>query len=134
MSPRSTDWIFHLAIPSQDLNASAEFYEKLGCQIARRYDDRITINFFGDQVVCHLSPDNIDLEPKMYPRHFGITFIDRGNFDALHQQAQNNHLLFYQPLFIRFKDMKEQHASFFLQDPSNNLIEFKYYFDGGLIY
>ena len=47
--------VFHLAIPVYDLDESQEFYVgALGCKLARRYADRITIDFFGDQLVCHL--------------------------------------------------------------------------------
>ena len=53
---RTTSDVFHLAIPTHDLDAAQEFYvTKLGCKLARRYDDRITLDFFGDQVVCHLT-------------------------------------------------------------------------------
>ena len=66
--------VFHLAIPALNLDDAQRFYvEGLGCTLARRYDDRITLNFFGDQVVCHLS-DSIDTAPALYPRHFGVTF------------------------------------------------------------
>ena len=35
---------------------TVDFYvTKLGCKLARRYDDRVTFDFFGDQLVCHLS-------------------------------------------------------------------------------
>ena len=55
--------------------------EKLGCYLARRYDDRITLDFFGDQLVCHLSDETVEA-PSLYPRHFGITFRRREDFDA----------------------------------------------------
>ncbi len=75
---------FHLAIPARDLDEAQQFYvDHLGCHLARRYDDRITLDFFGDQVVCHLS-DAWDREPlDLYPRHFGVTFRQREDFDAL---------------------------------------------------
>ncbi|HYZ38820.1 MAG TPA: hypothetical protein VE673_19245, partial [Pseudonocardiaceae bacterium] len=56
--------MFHLAIPAANLADAHRFYvEGLGCSLARRYPDRITLNFFGDQVVCHLSSD-IDPLPR----------------------------------------------------------------------
>ena len=62
---RTTDDTFHLAIPAQDLDAAQQFYVAgLGCKLARRYDDRITLDFFGDQLVCHLS-DAIDPAPTL---------------------------------------------------------------------
>jgi extradiol dioxygenase family protein len=66
---RDINKVFHLAIPCKDLDERAEFYGKLGCKLARRYPDRVTFNFFGDQVVCHLSPESVEALPKMYPRH-----------------------------------------------------------------
>ena len=75
---RTTHDAFHLAIPVADLDEAQDFYVTgLGCKLARRYDDRITLDFFGDQVVCHLS-ELWDCEPQLYPRHFGVTFADRG--------------------------------------------------------
>ena len=53
---RTTADVFHLAIPTHDLDAAQDFYvTRLGCKLARRYADRITLDFFGDQVVCHLT-------------------------------------------------------------------------------
>lgn len=125
---RNTNQIFHLAIPCADLAKAKGYYiDQLGCSLARAYDDRITINFFGDQVVCHLAPDAIDKLPKMYPRHFGITFLEKSEFDAVLSRAKQKGLDFFREPFIRFKGKKEEHHTFFLQDPSNNLLEFKYY-------
>jgi len=57
---RSSDNAFHLAIPVHDLDAAYGFYvEGLGCKLARRYPDRITLDFFGDQLVCHLDPSHV---------------------------------------------------------------------------
>lgn len=119
--------IFHLAIPVDDLAAARDFYSKLGCRVAREYDDRITIVFFGHQLVCHLSPDGIDPKPVMYPRHFGITLHDREAFDALWSRARERGIAVFQEPMTRFEGKPEEHATFFLVDPSNNLIEFKYY-------
>lgn len=126
--------IFHLAIPSADLDQSTDFYSKLGCRIARRYDDRITIEILGHQVVCHLSPDKIEKRPEIYPRHFGITFTEEKLFEQLLAIAVENKLEFFREPFIRFKGLPEEHRAFFLKDPSNNLLEFKYYYDPRMVY
>ncbi len=85
---RDTHNVFHLAIPARDLDEAYDFYvKKLGCKLARRYNDRITLDFFGDQVVCHHSQDYA-AEPKEYPRHFGVTFRDRDEFDNLLKLAR----------------------------------------------
>lgn len=132
---RESNKVFHLAIPTRSVQESVDFYvHKLGCKLARLYDDRVTIDFFGDQVVCHLSPDEIIQEPKMYPRHFGVTFTDRTEYDHLYALAKARKIEFFKEQFVRFKGTPEEHSSFFLIDPSNNLLEFKYYVDPRMIY
>jgi len=131
---RTTDDVFHLAIPALDLDAAEQFYVKvLGCKLARRYADRITLDFFGDQLVCHLS-DRIDHDPAMYPRHFGITFRRRDDFDAVLRLARVREATFFAAPSQRFEGMIEEHSTFVLQDPSNNLIEFKHYVDHRMMY
>ena len=126
---------FHLAIPSRDLDESDTFYRQgLGCHLARRYDDRITFDFFGDQLVCHLS-ERWDRElGDLYPRHFGVTFHRREDFDAVLFLAETRELPFYRAAQPRFKDMVEEHTTFVLADPSNNLIEFKHYRDARMMH
>ena len=125
---------FHLAIPVADLDEAQEFYvTKLGCHLARRYADRITLDFFGDQVVCHLSNDVVS-EPALYPRHFGVTFRERVDFDAVLTLAVQRGIPFFRMVQPRFKDLVEEHLTFVLRDPSNNLIEFKHYRDPRMMY
>lgn len=124
---------FHLAIPSHDLGAAYHFYvEGLGCHLARSYDDRITLDFFGDQLVCHLhhvdAPDT-DAELDLYPRHFGITFADRAEFDALLRLIELRKLPVFRDTATRFEGLVEEHQTVVLRDPSRNLLEFKHYAD-----
>ena len=57
--------IFHLAIPSHDLDAATVFYSgALHAEPARRYHDRQTFNFFGHQLVCHLDEDLIPIPSR----------------------------------------------------------------------
>ena len=126
---RETRDAFHLAIPALDLDEAYEFYVTgLGCKLARRYNDRITLDFFGDQVVCHLS-ETVDAQPGLYPRHFGVTFREQADWDRLRRLAETRKLTFFAEPFLRFQGMVEEHESFVLQDPSHNLLEFKYYAD-----
>ncbi len=126
---RDTANAFHLAIPARDIDEAQAFYVGLlGCHLARRYDDRITLDFFGDQVVCHLS-DQADPDPGLYPRHFGVTFRHRDDFDAVLFLAVTRDVPFFLTQQTRFKDLVEEHQTFVLRDPSSNLIEFKHYRD-----
>jgi extradiol dioxygenase family protein len=126
---------FHLAIPARDLDEAQDFYvRKLGCHLARRYPDRITLDFFGDQLVCHLS-DEWDREPPdLYPRHFGVTFRHREDFDCLLRLIGARDIRAHRPCQTRFEGLAEEHLTLVLCDPSHNLIEFKWYRDSRLMY
>jgi uncharacterized protein len=126
--------VFHLAIPARDLDEAHRFYvEQLGCKLARRYPDRITLDFFGDQLVCHLS-DEWDRRPDLYPRHFGVTFRERDDFDRLLDLARRRCVQFSRDVQTRFDGLVEEHLTFVLRDPSNNLLEFKHYRDPRMMY
>jgi len=126
--------VFHLAIPARDLDETQRFYvEGLGCHLARRYEDRLTLDFFGDQVVCHLS-DDVDDDPQLYPRHFGVTFRRREDFDALLRCAELRKLPLFRECQTRFEGRVEEHLTFVLRDPSSNLLEFKHYRDARMMY
>ncbi len=70
----------------------------------------------------------------MYPRHFGVTFVDKDRFDELYERALKNQAPLFKEMFVRFKGKREEHHTFFLKDPSNNLLEFKYYHDSAMKY
>lgn len=134
---RTTCDVFHLAIPVHDLDEAQQFYvAMLGCKLARRYPDRITVDFFGDQLVCHLTeaeppaPESLDL----YPRHFGVTFREAADFQAVYDCAVIRKIPFFRDVSSRFEAMAEEHRTFVLVDPSGNLLEFKHYRDPRMMY
>ena len=134
---RTTHDVFHLAIPVHDLDEAQQFYvTQLGCKLARRYPDRITLDFFGDQLVCHLSEDDAAPEKpaSLYPRHFGVTFRDPAEFEALYRCAVTRKIPFFHDVSTRFEAMAEEHSTFVLIDPSGNLLEFKHYRDPRMMY
>jgi extradiol dioxygenase family protein len=126
---------FHVAIPVADIDEAQEFYvTKLGCHLARRYDDRITLDFFGDQVVCHLTEGYESGPLELYPRHFGITFRHRQEFDDLLYLVAQRNVPVFRPAQPRFKGQVEEHETVVLVDPSGNLLEFKHYRDPRMMY
>lgn len=134
---RTTCDVFHLAIPVHDLDEAQRFYvTMLGCKLARRYPDRITVDFFGDQLVCHLA----ETEPPalesldLYPRHFGVTFREVADFQAVYDCAVIRKIPFFRDMSSRFEGMAEEHRTFVLADPSGNLLEFKHYRDPRMMY
>ena len=82
---------FHLAIPVNDLAKARAFYgDLLGCPEGRSSDRWIDFNFFGHQLVCHLSETSTDQNPISNPvdghdvpvPHFGIV-LDMPDWRAL---------------------------------------------------
>ncbi len=131
---RSTKDSFHLAIPVADLDEALDFYVfGLGAKLARRYADRITLDFFGDQVVCHLSEQTPE-EPVIYPRHFGVTFAEAPDFDRLVRLVELRKLRVIAGPALRFEGTAEEHRTLCLADPSNNVLEFKTYVDPRMQY
>jgi uncharacterized protein len=125
---------FHIAIPTYDLDAAVDFYVGgLGAKLARRYPDRVTFDFFGDQLVCHLCEDVPD-EPVPYPRHFGVSFARSEDFDRLLRLVELRKLPTLGQSAVRFEGTAEEHRQIFLTDPSNNVLEFKVYDDPRLLY
>ncbi|AUH72029.1 VOC family protein [Legionella sainthelensi] len=120
--------LFHLAFPVHDLALAKEFYHhKLGFSLGRESENALILKFGSHQIVAH----KVDLTPPsqegIYPRHFGLIFLERDNFDAFIARIKMQHIPFEIPPKTRFKDTRIEHQSFFLKDPSNNLLEFKYY-------
>jgi len=127
---RDTRDSFHVAVPTHDLDEAVQFYVfGLGAKLARRYADRVTFDFFGDQLVCHLDPDAVADEPVAYPRHFGVTFARAEDFDRLIRLVEHRKLRTLSGPDTRFEGTAEQHRTIFLVDPSNNILEFKQYED-----
>ena len=132
---RDTHDAFHVAVPTHDLDEAVQFYVfGLGAKLARRYADRVTFDFFGDQLVCHLDESAVPDEPVPYPRHFGVTFVRAEDFDRLLRVVEHRKLRVLSGPATRFEGTAEQHRTIFLVDPSNNVLEFKQYDDPRLQY
>jgi hypothetical protein len=119
---------FHLAFPVDDLQAARSFYvDGLGCQAGREDDDSLILNLGGNQIVCQLVDTPLPAQKGIYPRHFGLIFQNKSDWEALIARAKEKKLKFFQPPKIRNAGTPIEHRTFFLQDPSNNLLEFKHY-------
>jgi len=122
---------FHLAIPVTDIEESKRFYHNLlGAKIGRFSDTWIDFDFFGHQLVCHLSPNSIseisnpvDQEDVPVP-HYGVV-LDWNQFETIIKQLEEKKINFFIKPTIRFKGEVGEQATAFLKDPSGNAIEFK---------
>ena len=122
---------FHLAIPVTDLEESKKFYHNLlGAKIGRFSDTWIDFDFFGHQLVCHLSPTSsseilnpVDQVDVPVP-HYGVV-LEWNQFEAIIKQLEEKKINFFIKPSIRFKGEVGEQATAFLKDPSGNAIEFK---------
>ena len=127
---------FHLAIPVDDLEKAEAFYGGLmGCQTGRRSDDWIDFNFFGHQLVTHLTADKPTDTPtnqvdgKDVPvQHFGIVLAP-GTWRDLAAKLEAAGTDFIIAPGIRFAGQPGEQGTFFLLDPAGNALEFKYFED-----
>lgn len=120
--------LFHIAFPVHDLAAAKQFYvDGLGCVLGRESSTAVTLGLAGHQLVAHLSTQPIVLQKGVYPRHFGLVLTQEAEWQALADHAKAKGLTFYQQPRQRFVGTRIEHRTFFLQDPSQNLLEFKYY-------
>ncbi|NJN71365.1 MAG: glyoxalase [Limnothrix sp. RL_2_0] len=120
--------LFHLAIPITNIDQAMDFYAKaLGCRVGRSNPGAIIFEFYGHQLVAHMT--KIELQPQVgvYPRHFGMVFLDEQDWDMTLERAKKHHLTFRHQPRVRFPGMLTEHKTFFLEDPFYNLLEFKWY-------
>ena len=120
--------LFHLAFPITDLAAAKKFYvEGLGCSLGRETKDAVILGLAGNQIVAHLVEEPLPRQKGVYPRHFGLVFTSEKDWQALADRAKAKGLTFYQQPRRRYEGKPTEHLTFFLEDPSHNLLEFKYY-------
>lgn len=123
---------FHLAFPVTSLQKARAFYgELLGCPEGRSAPDWVDFDFYGHQIVAHLSPDEAGhrntsaVDGENVPvRHFGLV-LSMGEWEALSEKLIRAGTQFVIAPQIRFKGEVGEQATMFFLDPSGNAIEFK---------
>jgi len=122
------DVLFHLAFPAHDVAAAKRFYvDGLGCTLGRESSHAVTFGLAGHQLVAHLTTEPLPPQQGIYPRHFGLVLLSLEAWQALADRAKAKGLTFYQQPRVRFPGARIEHRTFFLEDPSHNLLEFKHY-------
>ena len=124
--------IFHLAYTVRDLESTRKFYgDLLGCQEGRSTESWVDFDFFGNQLSLHIgrtikeleSDSKVDNVEVPLP-HFGCVL----NWDLSHNLADKLKLagvVFIIEPTIRFEGMPAEQATMFLEDYSQNALEFK---------
>ena len=127
---------FHLAIPVHDLGGARAFYGGLlGCPEGRSSEAWVDFNFFGHQLVCHVTEsaaraaasNPVDGHDVPVP-HFGMV-LEMVDWDALAKRLKAAGIHFVIEPHIRFASQPGEQATMFLLDPSGNALEFKAFKD-----
>ena len=132
---------FHLAFPVNDLAEARAFYTGiLGCAEGRCSSDWVDFDFFGHQIVAHLSPNeaghkahNLVDGDEVPVRHFGA-ILTMSDWRALAQRLKAHDARFLIQPDIRFEGEPGEQATFFVTDPSGNALEFKAFDDDSRIF
>lgn len=120
--------IFHLAIPIANTEKAKEFYgDALGCTVGRENAGAVIFDFYGHQLVAHVTRELLTPQKGIYPRHFGISFLEEADWQTTLDRAEKYNLPFRDRPRLRFPDQLTEHRTFFLEDPFYNLLEFKWY-------
>jgi len=123
---------FHLAFPVRNLSEARQFYgDLLGCPEGRSSEEWIDFNFYGHQIVAHLSPDECGVtatsavDSHQVPvRHFGAV-LSIPEWETLAAKLTAAGTQFVIEPYIRFKGEVGEQATMFFHDPSGNAIEIK---------
>jgi len=128
---------FHLAFPVHDLAAAREFYgELLGCEEGRSADTWVDYNFFGHQIVAHVTPTAETVRPESNPvdghdvpvPHFGVV-LPWEDWEQLADKLKAAEITFVIEPYVRFAGQTGEQATMFFLDPSGNALEFKAFRD-----
>ena len=132
---------FHLAFPVHDLSLAREFYGGLlSCGEGRSTDEWVDFNFYGHQIVAHLSPnETVSAEKNQVDghgvpvRHFGIV-LPMAEWHSLAEHLTAKGIEFVIHPYIRFRGEPGEQATMFFLDPSGNAIEIKAFADIGQLF
>ena len=126
---------FHLAFPVHDLEEARAFYgDLLGCKEGRSDKEWVDFDFYGHQIVAHLSDQSapkaantVDGDAVPVP-HFGavLTMDDWRKLAARLEAASAEFII---APTVRFAGQRGEQATMFFCDPSGNAIEMKAFAD-----
>ena len=131
---------FHLAFPVKNLEDTKKWYcDVLGCTLGRESDDWVDFNFYGHQVVAHLSSNfNVnqtnEVDGEQVPiRHFGV-ILTTNDWDRLRYKLESKEIKFIIQPNVRFENTTGEQKTMFISDPSGNSLEFKCFQNDDMIF
>jgi extradiol dioxygenase family protein len=132
---------FHLAFPVRNLAETRTFYgDLLGCREGRSSDDWIDFDFFGHQIVAHLSAhsnrhkaqNHVDGE-QVPVRHFGV-ILSLQEWQEMAERLRQKGINFLIEPTLRFRGQPGEQATMFFEDPSGNALEIKAFAEDSMVF
>jgi len=131
---------FHLAFPVRDLEEARGFYGGLlGCPEGRSSAQWVDFDFFGHQIVAHLSDARTDVganevDGEDVPvRHFGV-ILTLPAWKTLTTKLRAAGVKFLIEPQVRFAGQAGEQATCFFLDPSGNALELKAFADDAMVF
>ena len=132
---------FHLAFPVLNINETIQWYTKiLGCKVGRQDKRWVDFNFYGHQISAHLVDQKIKFKntnkvdgDNIPCRHFGI-ILDQIEWNKLSKKLILKKIDFILEPNTRFKGKVGEQSTFFIKDPSDNVLEFKSFKNDKMIF
>jgi extradiol dioxygenase family protein len=132
---------FHLAFPVRDLAEARAFYGGLlGCPEGRSSDEWVDFDFFGHQIVAHLSPavaaDKAHnwVDGVAVPvRHFGV-ILSLPEWQEIAGKLRGKGVRFLIEPTVRFRGEPGEQATMFFADPSGNALEIKAFASDSMVF
>jgi hypothetical protein len=130
-----------MAFPVHDLDEARAFYgEVLGCPEGRSNAEWVDFDFFGHQIVAHLTPSSDtregtnEVDGKQVPvRHFGV-ILTPSKFKEIAEKLRFAHAPFLIEPQTRFQGLPGEQLTMFVSDPSGNALEFKAFADDRMVF
>lgn len=125
----------------RDLSEARNFYGTLlGCPEGRSSVEWVDFDFFGHQIVAHLTAESVadkahnEVDGEQVPvRHFGV-ILTMPEWRTLSDRLMQSKVDFVIAPRIRFEGLPGEQATFFIRDPSGNALEFKAFDDESRIF
>ena len=122
---------FHLAFRIDDIESTRSFYAGLlGCGQGREAANWIDFDFFGHQISAHIGPRPQSVLMTMVDdeevplAHFGAV-LDWPDWEGVAARIEAAGSDFVIRPHVRFVGQPAEQGTFFVADPSGNVLEFK---------
>lgn len=126
---------FHLAFRVDDIESTRRFYAGLlGCGQGREAANWIDFDFFGHQISAHIGPRPTDVlmttvDDEQVPlSHFGAV-LPWSEWERVAARVAAGGSDFVVRPHVRFTGQPAEQGTFFVADPSGNVLEFKTFRD-----